>query len=65
MKPRLEPIRNYQTVSQPLWLDLDYLYEAGERDDLYATVDYGRVVECMAELLEKGEFRLLETGRGW
>lgn len=54
-----------RAAPQPLRLDLDYLYEAGERDDLYATVDYGRVVECMAELLEKGEFRLLETGRGW
>ena len=51
-----------RAAPQPLRLDLDYLYEAGERDDLYATVDYGTVVECVTELLEKGEFRLLETG---
>ena len=51
-----------RAAPQPLRLDLDYLYEAGERDDLYASVDYGRAVECIAELLEKGGFRLLETG---
>jgi hypothetical protein len=54
-----------RAAPQPLRLDLDYLYEAWERDDLYAPVDYGRVVECMAELSEKGVFRLLERGRGW
>jgi dihydroneopterin aldolase len=48
-----------------LQLDLDYVYEAGERDDLYASVVYGTVVESVTELLEKGGFRLLETGRGW
>ncbi len=51
-----------RAAPQPLRLDLDYLYEAGERDNLYATLDYGTVVECVAELLAKGEFRLLETG---
>ncbi len=47
---------------QPLRVDLDYLYEAGGGDDLLGTVDYGAVIEGVAGLLEREEFRLLETG---
>ena len=47
---------------QPLRLDLDYLYEAGEGEDFYRTVDYGALTEGVAGLLEREEFRLLETG---
>jgi dihydroneopterin aldolase len=47
---------------QALRVDLDYLYEAKEGDDLLGTVDYGDLIESVAALLERGEFRLLETG---
>ena len=47
---------------QALQVDLDYLYEAEEGDDLLGTVDYGAVIEGVAGLLEQEEFRLLETG---
>jgi dihydroneopterin aldolase len=47
---------------QALRVDLDYLYEAGEGDDLLGTVDYGALIEGVARLLEREEFRLLETG---
>jgi dihydroneopterin aldolase len=47
---------------QPLRVDLDYLYEAAEGEDLLDTVDYGALIEDVAELLEREEFRLLETG---
>lgn len=50
-----------RATPQPLRVDLDYLYEAGGRDDLSKTVDYGALVEGVAELLEKEEFKLLET----
>jgi dihydroneopterin aldolase len=52
-----------RATPQPLRVDLSYLYEAaGEEDDLSGTVDYGVVSEEVAELLEREEFRLLETG---
>jgi dihydroneopterin aldolase len=52
-----------RAMLQPLRVDLDYLYgAAGEGDDLSGTVDYGRVIEEVARLLEREEFRLLETG---
>lgn len=47
---------------QPLRVDLDYLYGAGEGDELSETVDYGAMVEGVAELLERREFKLLEAG---
>ncbi|MBV9455710.1 MAG: dihydroneopterin aldolase [Rubrobacter sp.] len=47
--------------SQALRVDLDYLYEAAEGEDLLKTVDYGVLIEGVAELLEREEFRLLET----
>ena len=48
--------------TQTLRVDLDYLYEAGEGDELSETVDYGALVESVAELLERREFKLLEAG---
>ena len=52
-----------RATPQPLRVDLDYLYEAaGEGDDLSGTVDYGAAIEEVAGLLEREEFRLLETG---
>jgi ATP-dependent Clp protease ATP-binding subunit ClpC len=47
---------------QALRVDLNYLYEAGGGDDLLDTVDYSAVIEGVAGLLEREEFRLLETG---
>ena len=47
---------------QTLRVDLDYLYEAGEGDELSETVDYGVMIEGVAELLERKEFKLLEVG---
>jgi dihydroneopterin aldolase len=47
---------------QALRVDLDYVYEAGGEDDLLGTVDYEAVIEGVAGLLEREEFRLLETG---
>jgi dihydroneopterin aldolase len=46
---------------QALRVDLDYLYEAAEGEDLLNTVDYGALIEGVAGLLEREEFRLLET----
>ena len=48
--------------TQTLRVDLNYLYEAGEWDELSETVDYGAMIEGVAELLERKEFKLLETG---
>jgi dihydroneopterin aldolase len=48
--------------AQALRVDLDYLYEAEEGDELLGTVDYGPLIEGVARLLEREEFRLLETG---
>lgn len=47
---------------QTLRVDLDYLYGAGEGDELSETVDYGAIVEGVADLLERREFKLLEAG---
>lgn len=49
-------------TSQSLRVDLRYSYEVGRGDDLLRTVDYGTVIKDVAELLERKEFRLLETG---
>jgi dihydroneopterin aldolase len=51
-----------RALPQALRVDLDYLYEAGEGDYLLKTVDYGALIEGVAGLLEREEFRLLETG---
>lgn len=51
-----------RTTPQPLRIDLRYSYDAGEGDDLDGTVDYGALIEGVARLLEKEEFKLLETG---
>ncbi|MDP8953229.1 MAG: dihydroneopterin aldolase [Actinomycetota bacterium] len=49
-------------LPRALRVDLDYLYEAGEGDVLYGAVDHETVIEGVAGFLERGEFRLLETG---
>ena len=51
-----------RATPQPLRVDLRYLYEAWEGDDLSSTVDYGAIIEGVAGLLEREGFRLLETG---
>ncbi len=51
-----------RALPQALRVDLQYRYRAGEGDDLGETVDYGAVLREVAELLEREEFRLLETG---
>ena len=51
-----------RAATQPLRVDLSYLYDAEEGDELSKTVDYGRIIEGVGALLEKEEFKLLETG---
>ena len=51
-----------RATSQPLRVDLSYLYDAEEGDELSKTVDYGTIIEGVAALLEREEFKLLETG---
>ena len=51
-----------RALPQALQVDLDYSYEAEVSDDLAGTVDYGALAEGVAELLEREEFKLLETG---
>jgi dihydroneopterin aldolase len=51
-----------RATTQPLRVDLSYLYDAEEGDELSKTVDYGRIIEGVVALLEKEEFKLLETG---
>jgi dihydroneopterin aldolase len=48
--------------TQTLRVDLDCFYEAGEGDELSETVDYGTMIEGVAELLQRKEFKLLEAG---
>jgi dihydroneopterin aldolase len=51
-----------RALPQALRVELDYLYEAETGDELAGTVNYGAIIEGVAWLLEKEEFRLLETG---
>ena len=51
-----------RALPQSLRVDLDYGYEADGGDELSGTVDYGTLIEGVAELLEREEFKLLETG---
>ena len=51
-----------RALPQALRVDLQYRYRAGEGDELGETVDYGTVLREVADLLEREEFRLLETG---
>jgi dihydroneopterin aldolase len=43
-------------------VDLEYTYRAGEGDEIEQTIDYGGVLRGVAEVLEREEFKLLETG---
>ena len=51
-----------RALPQALRVELDYLYEAETGDELAGTVNYGAIIEGMDGVLEKKEFRLLETG---
>ena len=51
-----------RATTQPLRVDLSYLYDAEKGDELSKTVDYGSIIEGVTALLEKEEFKLLETG---
>jgi FolB domain-containing protein len=51
-----------RATPQPLRVDLSYLYDAEEGDELSKTVDYGTIIEGVGALLEREEFKLLETG---
>ncbi|MDQ4062975.1 MAG: dihydroneopterin aldolase [Actinomycetota bacterium] len=51
-----------RALPQALRVDLEYVYRAGEGDEIEETVDYGAVLQDVAGLLEREEFRLLETG---
>ena len=50
-----------RALPQSLRVDLDYGYEADGDDELSGTVDYGALIEGVAGLLEREEFKLLET----
>ena len=53
-----------RTLPQPLELDVELvldLREAGERDDLTATVDYAQVYERCREVVEGRSFALTEA----
>ena len=50
-----------RALPQTLLLDLDYAYEAGGGDDIAGVVDYGVLLLEVARLLERDEFKLLET----
>lgn len=51
-----------RALPQTLLVDLAYAYEALASDDISGTVDYGVLLEAAARVLEREEFRLLETG---
>ena len=51
-----------RALPQALLVDLAYVYEARVADDVSGTVDYGVLLEEAARVLEREEFRLLETG---
>lgn len=51
-----------RALPQALRVALEYKYQAGEGDEVEETVDYGTVLQDVAELLEREEFKLLETG---
>lgn len=51
-----------RALPQALRVDLEYVYQVGEGDKIDETVDYGAVLQDVAGLLEREEFRLLETG---
>ncbi|TCJ16229.1 FolB domain-containing protein [Rubrobacter taiwanensis] len=53
-----------RALPQKLLLDLEYSYAAGGNDDIRGVVDYGELVEGAARVLERREFRLLETAVG-
>jgi dihydroneopterin aldolase len=49
---------------QPIEVDLEMAFdlrEAGRTDDLAATIDYGRVFGIVRDIVDAGEFRLLEA----
>ena len=53
-----------QAVGRPFEVDIEMrldLGQAGERDDLGATVDYGEICELVRKVNEAGPFRLLEA----
>lgn len=50
--------------AQQLWVDLELAIDAtaaAERDDVTATVDYGRLVTVVRQYAQDKTFRLLET----
>ena len=51
-----------RALPQVLLVDLKYSYEAGGEDDVAGVVDYGVLLEGTARVLEREEFKLLETG---
>lgn len=51
-----------RALPQTLLVDLEYVYETRGADDLSGVVDYGVLLEEVAQVLEREEFRLLETG---
>ncbi|MBI3324276.1 MAG: dihydroneopterin aldolase [Candidatus Omnitrophica bacterium] len=53
-----------QERAQKIWIDLEMPINAAaaaERDDVDATVDYGRLVRVVKEHVERRPYRLLET----
>ena len=50
-----------RALPQTLLVDLEYSYEAGGEDEIAGVVDYGVLVEEVARVLQRDEFKLLET----
>ena len=51
-----------RALPQTLRVDLEYVYEARGDDDISVVVDYGLLLEGVAQALEREEFHLLEAG---
>ncbi|MBI3088476.1 MAG: dihydroneopterin aldolase [Candidatus Omnitrophica bacterium] len=53
-----------QAKPQPIWIDLELeidVPQAAARDDVHATIDYGRLVTAVKQHVQRRPYRLLET----
>ena len=53
-----------RAVPQPVWIDLELAIDAAlaaRSDDMRHAVDYARVIATVAEVAQRGSFKLMET----
>lgn len=53
-----------QAKPQPIWIDLELevdVPQAAARDDVHATIDYGRLVTAVKQQVQRKPYHLLET----